>query len=284
MKSKDKLLIVHPELPAPPASQDGGMKRLRLFRCRGQQARLTVYHSKDIVVQFIIQGAGSFIIDNKKYYFRRNSVLISAPNKVPCCVPKPRGVFERVVLTFPYEVCMTIFPSEICAGIPPALTIPASDMRQIKSLLQFMEIESNNNKHHTPAIVIRHLQSVLMLVHRNHLRLIHARHHHSVLIGVKKYIEENWHKSLSITTIAQMFHTSERNLTRLFKREIGVGPQRYIMHRQIAESMLLMDQGVTKIIDITERIGMHSIRAYNRNFRIVTGMSPTQYRRLMRIP
>ncbi len=77
-------------------------------------------------------------------------------------------------------------------------------------------------------------QLSLFLQHRNHLEdRIHF---------LQDHITNNFHTKLSVDTMAEMIHTSPRNLSRIFKKATGVTIGNYIDKIRIEHALKLIDQ------------------------------------------
>lgn len=95
-----------------------------------------------------------------------------------------------------------------------------------------------------------------MLKFRNH---IHAGVH-----TVQDYIIENIHKKTSLLQLAQLASMSERNFTRVFKRETGITVNDFItIIRKEKIFELLNNPDLSKIV-IANRVGLESEKQLNR--------------------
>ncbi|MBE6597699.1 MAG: AraC family transcriptional regulator [Ruminococcaceae bacterium] len=93
------------------------------------------------------------------------------------------------------------------------------------------------------------------------------------------YIDENYRQITSVSDIAKHFFYSREYVSRLFKKYFDITISDYIMKRRVAESQMLISQGVS-LIDTAYRVGFGSLSTFIRAFRSVTGMTPSEYRKL----
>ncbi len=96
---------------------------------------------------------------------------------------------------------------------------------------------------------------------------------------LQSYIDENYGQITSVGTVAKHFFYSREYVSRLFKRYFDITISDYIMKRRVAASQILIAQGVS-LIDTAYRVGFGSLSTFIRSFRAVTGMTPSEYRKI----
>lgn len=96
---------------------------------------------------------------------------------------------------------------------------------------------------------------------------------------LQSYIDENYGQITSVNMVAGHFFYSREYVSRLFKKHFDITISDYIMKRRIAESQLLILKGVS-LIDTAYRVGFGSLSTFIRAFRKVTGMTPSEYRKV----
>ena len=99
------------------------------------------------------------------------------------------------------------------------------------------------------------------------------------ILKLQKYIDSNFSKISSVSQIAEHFFYSREYVSRLFKKYFGTTISDYIMKRRIAESQLLIKQGLP-LIEVAYQVGFGSIPTFIRAFRAVANMTPSAYRKM----
>ncbi len=96
--------------------------------------------------------------------------------------------------------------------------------------------------------------------------------------GIVNYLQNNYHNpDLSILGVADEFKMSPAYLSRLFKKEMGIGPAIYLQKIRIeAVKELLLNSDMT-IKEISEAVGYQYTLTLNRAFKKLEGITPTQY-------
>ena len=95
------------------------------------------------------------------------------------------------------------------------------------------------------------------------------------------YIEKNFTQDLTLPLLSDISSRSPSHISRLFKKYTGSGLKTHIIERRIVEAKrILEDQPQIKVHLITKKVGFHSFAIFNRNFKIITGFSPSAYRKI----
>lgn len=101
------------------------------------------------------------------------------------------------------------------------------------------------------------------------------------ILKVQEYINKNFSQISSISQIAEHFFYSREHVSRLFKKYFDISISDYITKRRIAESQVLIKQGLP-IIDVAFQVGFGSLPTFIRAFRSILNMTPSEYRNLQR--
>lgn len=89
-------------------------------------------------------------------------------------------------------------------------------------------------------------------------------------------------KPLSLPSLAASAHISVTYLHRLFQTHLGMSPGKYIQKIRIEECKLLLRSGTLSMGEIAKQLGFSSQQHFSRQFRSVTGMTPSEYTRSLR--
>lgn len=86
----------------------------------------------------------------------------------------------------------------------------------------------------------------------------------------------------SLATMAARASVSQRHLTRLFRREIGATPARYVEQIRVQAAQELLETGDAGVTAIARTCGFGSAQTMRRAFQRVAGVTPAAYRRRFR--
>lgn len=101
------------------------------------------------------------------------------------------------------------------------------------------------------------------------------------VLAIQKYIDENFADISSASQVAEHFYYSREYVSRLFKKHFDTPISDYITKRKVEKSRSLISQDMA-LTDIAFRVGFGSISSFIRAFHSVTGMSPSEYRKLQK--
>jgi len=95
------------------------------------------------------------------------------------------------------------------------------------------------------------------------------------------YIADNYMNEISIKTLSGLCHVSESHFRRLFKQVLGWAPQEYLETVRVARACAMLYNRNYSVTEIAARVGFPSPSSFNRQFRKIYHMSPSQWRRKM---
>ncbi len=71
---------------------------------------------------------------------------------------------------------------------------------------------------------------------------------------------------------------SQSYFSKLFKKEMGIAPSKFVNQRAIEKAKYLLKKTDTNITKISQQCGFDSIRAFNETFKRVVGVTPSKFR------
>ncbi|WP_366291667.1 helix-turn-helix domain-containing protein [Paenibacillus sp. AN1007] len=109
-----------------------------------------------------------------------------------------------------------------------------------------------------------------------------SRKHRSHILEIRKYIEEHYNNpDLSLNYLSDLFDINPKYLSKLFKDEIGEKFVDLLISHRIEKAKQLMQQTDKAIQEISEEVGYTNYNSFNRAFKNVVGMAPSDYRKAM---
>lgn len=94
---------------------------------------------------------------------------------------------------------------------------------------------------------------------------------------IKKYILEHY-KTVTLYDAAEYVCLSTSYISRLFKDKTGMNFYAYVLKIKLEQAKRLLENPKTKIYDIADNIGYSNSKNFNRIFKKMVGMNPTDYR------
>ncbi len=100
-----------------------------------------------------------------------------------------------------------------------------------------------------------------------------------ILQNAKNYIDTYFCDNISVKAVAKYVHISSSQLFRIFKKELGISPQNYILTKRMEEASKYLNSDFDiKIRDIAVNVGYSSYSNFEKYFKLYFGCSPKEYR------
>lgn len=98
------------------------------------------------------------------------------------------------------------------------------------------------------------------------------------LSQVLEYIHAHLDQDIRLADLAQILDMSPFHFSRLFKRSLDISPYQYLLHQRIERAKELLKQSDRSIMEIALSCGFNSHSHLSKQFRQLTGMTPSVYR------
>jgi two-component system response regulator YesN len=96
---------------------------------------------------------------------------------------------------------------------------------------------------------------------------------------VKRFIERNCFKKISLNDAANIVYLSPKYLSRAFRQHTGMGFSDFKLTIKIEKSKELLNETGYKIDQISDKLDYQNTESFIRQFKKFTGLTPTQYRK-----
>ncbi len=109
----------------------------------------------------------------------------------------------------------------------------------------------------------------------NALRHRRSSYDAKLLQEIVSYLHRHYtDQDLCVSGVAERFNVSESQLRRIFAREFGLSPIRYILNLRITLAKNLLSYEHLSVKETAERCGFQSEAYFSRRFKIITGRTP----------
>ena len=105
-----------------------------------------------------------------------------------------------------------------------------------------------------------------------------------VIRNAKQFILEHQADELSLSKVAKAVNTSTFYFCKMFKRVTGLHFTQYLARVRIEKAKNLLLNPNLRVSEIAYEVGFQSLTHFNRVFKKVTGLSPTDYRKQLPKP
>jgi AraC-like DNA-binding protein len=99
-----------------------------------------------------------------------------------------------------------------------------------------------------------------------------------MITRAKEYIQEHQSEDLSLGQVARAVNTSTFYFCKVFRKATGINFTDYVSRVRIEKAKNLALNPNLRISEIAFEVGFQSLTHFNRVFKKITGLSPTEYR------
>src|SRR5262249_33472056 len=101
---------------------------------------------------------------------------------------------------------------------------------------------------------------------------------HEPLRELQAYILDHPEEDLSVETLARRAAMSPRNFARVFTREVGTTPARFVLSARVETARRLLEESSEGLETICSLSGLGTTESMRRAFLRTVGVAPSQYR------
>ena len=106
--------------------------------------------------------------------------------------------------------------------------------------------------------------------------------HESDLQRILDYTTENMEKNITVEELAALWHLHPNHFIRVFKKNTGETPGRFIQLQKMEYSKRLIEETDLPISEIMNRVGICDAAQFSKKFHSLYGNSPRAYRQIVR--
>lgn len=100
-----------------------------------------------------------------------------------------------------------------------------------------------------------------------------------VALAIKRYMDEKFYEPISLDALAGTYHFSVSYISRIFRRQYGTAPLKYLLQVRMEEAKRLIAQNPEWNIGmIAQLVGYPDQHYFSRIFKSATGFSPSEYK------
>ncbi|HYE83416.1 MAG TPA: response regulator [Clostridia bacterium] len=96
----------------------------------------------------------------------------------------------------------------------------------------------------------------------------------------QKYINEHYASAVNLEEVSNLIGFNATYLSTLFKKETGMNFVEYVTNVRIKSAKQLLSDSKRNILDISHEVGYSDFKHFTKQFKKVTGLTPSEYRKL----
>ena len=107
-------------------------------------------------------------------------------------------------------------------------------------------------------------------------------HYYARLEKVKHFVKEHYSEKISLHRAAGLAGMEQTSFSRFFGRKVGIPFTQWLTQVRISKAMDLMKDNNATISEISQAVGFSNPRTFQRAFKKLTDLTPSQFRKKVR--
>lgn len=264
------------------------------FRLFINEGSLPVSHHwhDEIEIIYMIEGGVKVGVNDKTYDLKEGDILIISSGDIHYFLPEYHHS-NRVVIQFSLSIFDNFFSvvnerKEIRPLFDRSkrlssdwhIIVKEEMEKQIKGIIDEYDFKRPGYK---LALKARLYDLIVLLIRKVPIENITSEEenkHREVLNrleNVFQYVENNYNLEISLTDAAKQAGFSVFHFTRFFKQNTGITFIKYLNTFRITKAEWLLLNNDLSITEIAYKCGFNSVKTFNRVFKELKNLSPTEY-------
>lgn len=233
-----------------------------LYTKRGS-AQIWMDKNRHMVHPFHVLHSGKGV--NIEIVAEKNFEYFMIFYKATIPLPKRQDIVALLEKNNPFQYQYTFAPYN-----PLALFDKVEQMNSI--WLQSSEKELKNL--HIKSLFYQFVYELIRQMHTQEIRPLNP----DIVEEAVRYIEENYHKPLTLELLAQELACSVGYLSKLFKEKMQTSPIHYLGEMRVNKAAKILLETDTTLQEIAEHVGYLDGHSLSRSFKRHKGISPAKYK------
>lgn len=248
-----------------------------------------------VEIGYLCEGSCKLILEDKVLVVKSPAVTILPPNKPhftqACSDDTNRWNWIYVdpvrLLTALNPVQLNMLHHYLSLAHDHECVFTAEEATEIIQLVRIILNEMENKAPHYKTIVRALFTSLFPMIIRRLPETAESMtregtHRPERISPAITYIEENYMNDIFVEELAALCHVSVTHLRRLFHQSLGWSPQEYVHVVRIGHACDILFNEDCSVTDVANRVGYTAPSSLTRQFRLMYGISPNQWRQKAR--
>lgn len=216
---------------------------------------------------FVSEGNLSMTINNREYLLGKNELAFIFPNQLHSFASV--GFSHIVLLIFPQDI-INSFYKKYQHTFPESNVITYEPAPYEK--LQFDNIFDCKSFIYG---ICSSLVAQTAFIPYSHTEI----DHNNLLYALINYVQEHYETTCTLAQAAKELGYDYSYLSKFFQSKLGFTFTSYLNQFRISQACFMLHNTNESIASIAMQCGYDTIRTFNRNFKLYTGFSPSEYKR-----
>lgn len=229
--------------------------------------------AKHYELGFYIQtDGGSICVDDNSYSIRMGDIRFISPGRKLNSCPH----YKCITVYFDFGEEAVLHTNQILEGLPEYISTDGALLPLFEGLLHSHQSGQAHAKLQQNAVLMQILAELFALTHSRKKYCQPVR-------TCMEYMQRNYSQDVTLEILGQLTGYSGLHLLRLFERDTGQTPHKWLTAIRINEAKRLLVDTQLKIEEVAVACGFHSAPHFKTLFRQFTGSTPGKYRKSARL-
>lgn len=265
------------------------------YECRLPEEFMNVpmHWHNEFELNYILQGRGEFICDNRRFEAGEGDILILPPNMLHAAYPYRDSELVYHALVF-NPIMLGANSNDRCSSecIRPVIngtrkldvyiSREAGDYPEIKEAVIRIFACAHSNQARMDLLLKSELLRLFWLLEDDAGRICRQDNgisYSGIVRPALEYMAENFQEDITVAQLAGLVHLSKSHFMNCFKKAVGIGAIEHLTQLRINAACEALTATEKKIADIAFDCGYNNLSNFNRHFLNMVGCTPNEYRR-----
>lgn len=225
-------------------------------------------------VHFVFDGCGIFHISKKEHLLKKGDAFIIFPGEAHDYSNYSHSSLGLLWIELSGSNCKELFSYLLSNNQYVFKNVSTEKSgQQLLDILEYLSPPVTINKYELSSKIYTFIMYLLDL-----MTGIPTKNTPALIVKALTYIDENFTGQIQIRDIADNLHISHTYLTKLFQKNVGVTPIKYINMKRIEYACYLLQNTDLSCESISDKTGIYDNAYFHKMFKSVKGMTPVQYK------
>ncbi len=236
--------------------------------------RITRKKASICVFEYILEGQGTVITNNRTYYPAKGDIYILHEGQNHLYYSDDKAPWTKIWFNLEGPLIDHLLKAY---GLEDVHYIPAFDLSaDFSAMLDLAgSWEKGPRTQFREAALLFH-QMLIKIKDQWHLSMKNAP---SGALLIKNYLEQHVADRITLDALGKHFFLSPSQLIRTFKKEYGITPYTYLLNRKIDYACILLKDTLLPVKEISLTLHFADEHYFCSCFKTRTGLSPLKYRK-----
>lgn len=232
------------------------------------------------LIHYIIDGFGTFKINNKEYHLEKDQLFLTCPNAINSYQADETNPWSYLWIGF-YGLKAEYFLKRSGLSLENPVTIYNKDDLLFNCISEMLNCKENKRSGDLKFTGLLYDFLALLIENNNDQRRVEDTKNRKEQYFQKalEFICMNYSHKISISGIAKYVGIDRKYLHYIFKSHFGMSPQEYLINYRIQIACNLLEDKSLTIGQVSHSCGYPDPLLFSKIFKKIKGVSPTEYKK-----